>query len=318
MRSSRQAVHEPDLSVRFGALELRHPVVNASGTYEADPELSMKPYGFPFSAYFPKTVTLEPREGNPPPRITETASGVINAIGLENPGVEAFVGELDRLSALPAPIVVSVGGGAVSEYRETLERLERHLRRPRDVCPPVCGYEINVSCPNVVSGIAIGADPDALAALVGELRRVTDRLLVVKLTPNVGDVVAPAYAAQEAGADAVSLVNTFRATVLDRETLRPFLGNRTGGLCGPAIKPIALRMVAEVAAAVDVPVIGLGGITTGQDALEFIACGATLVGVGVAVFADPEAPRRIVAEIVDGLRRRGLERLDDIRGAALG
>jgi len=314
---SGRAGRDPDLRVKLGALEFRHPVVNASGTYEADPELVAGPDGFPFSAYFPKTVTLEPRGGNPPPRITETPSGVINAIGLDNPGVEAFLDDLDRLHAFPAPIVVSVGGGAASDYGATVERLERHLDRPGPVHPPVCGYELNVSCPNVASGIAIGADPGALAALVAGVRPLTERLLVVKLTPNVGDVVAPALAAEEAGADAVSLVNTFRATVLDRDTLRPFLGNRTGGLCGPAIRPIALRMVAEVAAAVEVPVIGMGGITSGQDALEFIACGATLVGIGVAVFADPEAPRRIVAELADGLRRRGFARLDDVRGTAL-
>jgi len=307
----------PDLTVRLGGVELRHPVVNASGTYEADSLASGGLDAFPFSAYFPKTVTLEARAGNPPPRITETPSGVINAIGLENPGVEAFLTELDGLAGLPSPIVVSVGGGAAADYRSAVERLERHLGEESDAHVPVCGYELNVSCPNVASGVAIGADPEALAALVDDLRSVTDRLLVVKLTPNVTDVVAPARAAERAGADAVSLVNTFRAMVLDRETLRPFLGNRTGGLCGPAIKPIALRMVAEVAAAVGIPVIGLGGIASGQDALEFIACGATLVGVGAAVLADPEAPQRIVAEIADGLRRRGLDELDEIRGVAL-
>jgi dihydroorotate dehydrogenase (NAD+) catalytic subunit len=226
--------------------------------------------------------------------------------------------QLPRLAELRAPIIVSVGGSRPEDYLAVVERLEGWLAKPLVPAPSIAGYELNVSCPNVAAGgLAIGGDPAATARLTAAARRLTSRLLIVKLTPNVTDVVEPAIAAAEAGADALALVNTFKAMVLDPETLRPFLGNRTGGLSGPAIRPIALRMVAEVAAAVDLPVLGMGGVASGQDALELIACGATAVGVGAAVFADPLAPRTILAELRGLLERRGVARLDDIRGAAL-
>lgn len=309
-----------DLRVRLGSLELRHPIVNASGTYDAlavadDGDLR----GFPFSCYFPKTITLEPRAGNPPPRVTETPCGMINAVGLQNPGVDAWLPDLARLSGLPAPVVVSVGGSRPDDYLTVIDRIEAYLDSSDPAgSPAVAGYELNVSCPNVATGgLSLGTDPAATGALVAAARRLTDRLLVVKLTPNVTDVTAPALAAAEAGADVLSLVNTFKALVLDPETLRPFLGNRTGGLCGPAIRPIALRMVAEVAAAVPLPIVGIGGVMSGQDALEMIACGATAVGVGAAVFADPRAPRRILAGLTAELERRGLPGPDAVRGMAL-
>ncbi|MBM3146933.1 MAG: dihydroorotate dehydrogenase, partial [Actinobacteria bacterium] len=184
--------------------------------------------------------------------------------------------------------------------------------------PPIPGYELNVSCPNVAAGgLSIGADPEALYELVSAARPLTARLLIAKLTPNVTDIVAPARAAAEAGADAVSLVNTFKALVLDPASLRPFLGNRTGGLCGPAIRPIALRMVAEVAMSVDLPLIGMGGVTSGLEALEMIACGATAVAVGAATLAGPRAPQRILEELRAELAARRLAGLDDVRGKAL-
>lgn len=311
----------PELSVRLGPLELRHPIVNASGTYDAlavapDGDLS----GFPFSCYFPKTVTLEPRPGNPPPRVTETPCGMINAVGLQNPGIEAWIRDLPRLTGVPAPLIASVGGSRPDDYLAVIARIEEYLDKEAPTrVPAVAGYELNVSCPNVAAGgLSLGADPAATGSLVGAARELTSRLLVVKLTPNVTDVTAAARAAAAEGADVVSLVNTFKALVLDPETLRPFLGNRTGGLCGPAIRPIALRMVAEVAAAVALPIIGMGGVTSGQDALEMIACGATAVGVGAAVFADPRAPRRILADLEHELSRRGLGGPDAVRGTALG
>jgi dihydroorotate dehydrogenase (NAD+) catalytic subunit len=298
-----------DLRVRLGAIELEHPLVNASGTYDA---LAVAgPSGladFPYAAYFPKTVTLEPRAGNPPPR----------AIGLANPGIDVFLEQLPRLAGLRVPVIVSVGGSRPEDYLTVVERIEHHLENAAVTLPHVAGYELNVSCPNVAQGgLAIGAAAEETGRLTAAARRLTARTLVVKLTPNVTDVVAPARAAAEAGADALALVNTFKAMVLDPQTLRPLLGNRTGGLCGPAIRPIALRMVAEVAAAVGLPIIGMGGVTSGQDALDFIACGATAVAIGAAVFADPQAPRRILADLRELLERRGAGSLDVVRAVAL-
>jgi len=306
-----------DMQVRLGDVTLAHPLVNASGTYDA---LAVAGPGgfrdFPYAAYFPKTVTLEPRAGNPPPRVTETPAGMINAIGLANPGIDEYLKQLPRLSELDRPVIVSVGGSRPEDYLAVIRRLEAWLATAP--APDVAGYELNVSCPNVASGgLAIGADPAATGSLTAAARGLTSRLLTVKLTPNVAEVTAAARAAAAAGADAVALVNTFKAMVLDPDSLRPLLGNRTGGLSGPAIRPIALRMVAEVAAAVDLPVIGMGGVTSGQDALDFIACGATAVAVGVAVFADPQAPRRILRELIGLLERRGVDAVADVRGLAL-
>lgn len=313
-----------DLRVALGPLTLEHPVLDASGTvdlmeaarrYEGDYLAA-----FPFSAYVPKTVTLEARSGNPPPRVTETACGMINAIGLENSGAAAFVAGLQEWARLPQPVIVSVGGSTPQEYAAVVRLVEEHLAGCAAASAPrIEGYELNVSCPNVATGLQIGADPAGTAAVTAAVRRETSRLLLVKLTPNVSDVTLGARAAVQAGADGVSLVNTFKAMVLDRQTLRPFLGNRTGGLCGPAIKPIALRMVAEVASALPgVPIVGMGGIMTGQDALEFIACGATAVAVGVANFTGLEAPSRIVAELRAELASRGLTSPAAARGLALG
>jgi dihydroorotate dehydrogenase (NAD+) catalytic subunit len=265
----------------------------------------------------PKTITLEPRAGNPGPRVTETVGGMINAIGLENPGVDVFVRGLREWSALQQPVIVSVGGNAPEQYAAVVRRIEEHLAGNPPSTPRIEGYELNISCPNISTGLQIGADPGATADVVTAVRRETSRLLLAKLTPNVTDVTAPARAAVEAGADGLSLVNTFKAMVLDRQTLRPFLGNRTGGLCGPAIKPIALRMVAEVAEALpNVPIVGMGGIAGGLDALEFIACGATAVAVGAASFGGVEVPARIVTELHAELAARGLTSVS-ARGMAL-
>lgn len=310
----------PDLRVRLGALELAHPIINASGTYDV---LAVAgEYGLgavPFSCYVPKTVTPEPRTGNPPPRITETPSGIINAIGLENPGIEAFIADLPRLAGLRVPVVISVGGARPADYLTVVRRMEERLAAAgAGRVPAIAGYELNVSCPNVAAGgLSIGADPGALRELMSAVRPLTARLLIAKLTPNVTDIVAAARAAAAGGADAISLINTFKALVLDPVSLRPFLGNRTGGLCGPAIRPIALRMVAEVAMSVDLPLIGMGGVTSGLEALEMIACGATAVAVGAATLADPRAPGRILAELRAELTARGLAGLDDVRGTAL-
>ncbi len=309
---------EPDLSVELGPLRLPHPVLNASGTFDLL-EAAARYEGdlvaeFPFAAYVPKTVTLERREGNPPPRVTETPAGMINSVGLQNPGLKGYLLDLAQLTALVAPVIVNVGGGRPEDYLAVIERLEVWLEGSSK--PDVRAYELNVSCPNVATGLAIGADAAATADLVARVKAVTRRFVMVKLTPNVTSVVEIALAAEAAGADGLSLVNTFKALVLDGDTLLPFLGGVTGGLCGPAIKPIALRMVAEVAGAVRVPVVGMGGIVSGRDVLEFIACGATAVQVGAANFAGIDAAGRIVAELGDEMRRRGIGRLDEVRARA--
>jgi len=315
--------HGPDLSVALAGLQLEHPVMNASGTFDALETArrfgadALQP--FPFAAYLPKTVTLEPRAGNPPPRLTETASGMINAVGLQNPGIDVWLDELPLLADLPVPVIVNIGGSRPADYLEVLRRVEAHLSAGGDRAPHVVGYELNVSCPNVGrGGLAIGTEPGETARLTAAARALTSRLVIVKLTPNVTDVVAVARAAADAGADAVSLVNTVRALVLDPDTLTPFLGNRTGGLSGPAIKPLALRMVWEVAGALELPIIGMGGIVTGRDALEFIACGATAVALGAVNFTESAAPRRIVEELAAEMSSRAFSDLAGVRGRALG
>jgi dihydroorotate dehydrogenase (NAD+) catalytic subunit len=311
-----------DLRVHLGGLELEHPLVDASGTFDVL-EVALRSRTdffatFPYAAYVPKTVTADARSGNPAPRVTETPAGMINAIGLENPGVDAFVDGLPDLAPLRQPVIVSVGGNEAGQYAAVVRRIEEALGETSGDLPDIAGYELNVSCPNVSGGLSIGVDAQATAAVTAAARALTARLLLVKLTPNVTDVRPVARAAVDAGADGLSLVNTFRAMVLDRATLRPFLGNRTGGLCGPAIKPIALRMVAEVAEALPgVPLVGMGGVMTGLDALEFIACGATAVAVGAANFTSLEAPRRILDELRAECATRGFARASDARSVAL-
>jgi len=313
----------PDLSVRLGPIALDHPLVDASGTFDLQ-EYALRYDGdylsdFPFAAYVPKTVTSEQRTGNPAPRITETPAGMINAIGLENPGVHAWIEELPRWARLRQPVIVSVGGNEPEQYAAVVAALEERLATASaGELPRIEGYELNISCPNVSSGLQIGSDPSATREVLAACRQATSRFLIAKLTPNVRDVTEIGAAALEAGADGLSLVNTLKAMVLDRGTLKPFLGNRTGGLCGPAIKPIALRMVAEVAQTFpDTPIVGMGGVMTGQDALEFIACGATAVAIGAANFTAFEAPVRILHELRDELAAHGFASVAEARGVAL-
>ena len=313
----------PDLSVDLGPIALEHPLIDASGTFELL-DYARRYDGdyiadFPYAAYVPKTVTVDARTGNPAPRVTETPAGMINAIGLENPGVRTWIGRLGEWAELRQPVIVSVGGNEPEQYAAVVAALEEHLAAAMpDAAPSIEGYELNISCPNVSSGLQIGADRTATAEVVGACRAVTGRFLLAKLTPNVRDVTEIGAAALGAGADGLSLVNTFKALVLDRDTLKPFLGNRTGGLCGPAIKPIALRMVAEVAQAFpETPIVGMGGVLTGLDALEFIACGAAAVAVGAANFTAFEAPHRILAELREELAARGFASAAEARGVAL-
>jgi dihydroorotate dehydrogenase (NAD+) catalytic subunit len=275
-------------------VSLRGPVLNGSGTFDAI--AARRAFGdallerFPFDAFVSKTITLEPRQGNPPPRLWETPAGMINSIGLPNKGLEGFLAsDLPELARLPVPLVVSV----MSSGREGLARLVAAVGARDEVSM----LELNVSCPNVETGLVMGADPDETALAVERVRSETAKPLIVKLTPNATDPGAVAAAAESAGADAVSLVNTLKGMALHPETGEPWLGGRTGGVSGPAIRAIALEQVATVASRVDIPVIGMGGIANGRQAAEFIAAGASAVAVGTENFRDPAAGRRIAAEL---------------------
>lgn len=278
----------------FCGIELKHPVINGSGTFDAIAARRVfgeqLDHSFPFAAFVSKTVTLEPRAGNPPPRLWETENGLINSIGLPNKGRERFISEdLPQLAALPVPLFVNVMGSTVDEFSELVSTFSRQDQ--------VTALELNVSCPNVKTGLDIGADPVELERLVAAVRPLTDRPLIVKLTPNVESVATTAVAAQAGGADAVSLINTLRARPLTPGSDEPWLGGGSGGLSGPAIRSVALEQVAAVAAAVRIPVIGMGGIQNADHVREFFSAGATLVAIGTESFRDPLVAARIGAEI---------------------
>lgn len=280
-----------DLTADLGFLRLRNPVLTASGTFgyglEFEPYLDLARLG----GIVVKGLYYHPRAGNPPPRLVETPSGLINAIGLQGVGVEAFAAKvLPRLRAIDTAVIVNVCGADDDEYAAVVEFLDRQ--------EGIAAYELNISCPNVKKeGACPALAPEPTFELVKRVKSVSRRPLITKLSPNVTSIVEIAQAAAEAGTDAVALVNTFLAMAIDLETRRPRLGNVYGGLSGPAIKPIALRMVHQVASRLKVPVIGMGGIMTGADALEFIVAGAAAVEVGTASFVDPDAAGRIVGEI---------------------
>jgi dihydroorotate dehydrogenase (NAD+) catalytic subunit len=287
--------------IDFCGLDLAHPVINASGTY--DVIAARKVFGdtlleeFPFSAFVSKTITPEPRIGNAPRRIWETPAGMINSIGLPNKGLEGFLAEdLPLLAALPVPLIVSV----MATDRAAFARLVAGVAE-RD---EVDAIELNVSCPNVHSGLIVGEQPAETEGLLEALRPLTPKPLIVKLTPNVADPAAVAVGAEQGGADAVSLINTLKASAIDPGTRAPALGAGHGGLSGPAVRPIALQQLRAVAAAVELPAIGMGGIADGADAAEFLAAGATLVAVGTENFRDPRAGSRVAAELA-GARSAG-------------
>jgi dihydroorotate dehydrogenase (NAD+) catalytic subunit len=282
------------LTVSFCGLELEHPVINGSGTFDAiaaarafGEELSER---FPFAAFVSKTVTLAPRQGNPPPRLWELAGGMINSIGLPNKGLDSFLAEdLPRLGALPVPLIVNVMGFSREEVAELVGALDE-----RD---EAAALELNVSCPNVETGLVMGADPDEVKALLERVRPLTDKPLIVKLTPNATDVVSVARAAQEAGASGLSLINTLRGMALDPASGQPWLGGTTGGVSGAAVRAVALAQVYAVAQTVEIPVIGMGGVQCGRDALDLMRAGADLVAVGTESFRDPAAASRIALEL---------------------
>jgi dihydroorotate dehydrogenase (NAD+) catalytic subunit len=300
-----------DLRARIGSVELEHPVLNGSGTFDAI--AARRAFGdaliaeFPFSMFVSKTITPEPRAGNPPPRIFETPAGMINSIGLPNKGLDGFLAQdLPQLAELPVPLCVSVMGTSHGEFVRLVEGVAA-----RD---EVAALELNVSCPNVESGLIVGEQAPETLSLLEALRPITTKPLIVKLTPNVADPARIAIAAEEGGADAVSLVNTLKATAIDPETLGPWLGAGRGGLSGPAIRGVALEQVRSVAAAVSIPIIGMGGIESGADALAFLAAGAAAVAVGTANFRDPLAGARVRAELEAALVESGRGSMSDLPG----
>ena len=291
------AAPDPALVTSFCGITLRNPVLAASGTFgygvEFEKLLDLDALG----GFVVKGLSREPMEGNPPPRVFETAAGMINSIGLQNVGVRAFVADkLPALARLGTAVFANVFGFRTEDYVEVVRVLEDH--------PGLAGYELNVSCPNTThGGIYFSSDPALLGEVVSAVKGVARRPVMVKLSPNVAAIEPLARAAEENGADALSLVNTFVALAIDLNTRRPHLGAGFGGLSGPAIKPIALRMVCQAARAVKIPVMGLGGIATGLDAAEFLVAGARAVQVGTATFWDPQSPLRIAAELAAFLRR---------------
>lgn len=281
--------------VEFCGIPLRHAVINGSGTFDLN--AAVLAFGeairerFPFAAFVSKTITLEPRVGNPPPRLYETPAGMINSIGLPGPGVDGYLeADLPELSSLGVPLFTNVMGSSASEVGELFDRVE-----PR---PEIAAVELNVSCPNVRTGLDIGSDPSELTALLEAVRSRLSKPLIVKLTPNVTDVAEIARAAEAAGADALSLVNTLRAWAPHPDRLGdPWLGAGRGGLSGPAIRAVALSQVEAVASSTGLPVVGMGGVSSAGHARQFLGAGATLVAVGTESFRDPLA----AAAIADGL-----------------
>jgi dihydroorotate dehydrogenase (NAD+) catalytic subunit len=291
------------MSVEFCGLRLVHPVINGSGTFDA--LAAREAFGtalnveFPFAAYVSKTITLEPRRGNPPPRLWEASGGLVNSIGLPNKGLEGYLAEdLPALASLPVPLITNVMGSTATEISELLEACDARAE--------IAAVELNVSCPNVKTGLDIGADPRQLEEVLRTVRPRTGKPLIVKLTPNAADVSACALAAEAGGADAVSLINTLRALVLRPVSRkgpsavperRPWLGAGTGGLSGPAIRAVALAQVAAVAERAQIPVIGMGGVSTATHARDLLDVGARLVAVGTESFRDPVAGAKIAREL---------------------
>ncbi len=280
------------LAVEVAGIRMRNPVLTASGTFgyaeEFEPYVDLNRLG----ALVVKTITRLPRAGNPPPRVVETPAGMLNAIGLQNVGIEAFIRDkLPYLRRLEPPLIVNVAGESVEDFRDLTKRIGDQAG--------VAGIELNISCPNVAGGLDFSTDPNLAYRVVKAAREATQLPLIPKLSPNVTDIAAIARAVADAGADAVSLINTLVGMAVDVRTRRPKIGNVTGGLSGPAIRPVAVRMVWQVARAVRLPVIGMGGIVTAEDALEFLIAGATAVAVGTANFLDPTA----AVKVIEGLER---------------
>ncbi len=299
----------PDLRVKIGSLTLDNPVMTASGTFgyarEFEPLMNLHRLG----AIIVKGISLHPRAGNPPPRIVETACGMLNAIGLQNVGVDRFIKEkMGYLGNLNVPIIVNILGESLDEYRQITEKLV--------ASSAVAAIEVNISCPNVKKGgVAFGTDPTMAAAVTRAVKEVSSVPVIVKLSPNVTDVAAIAMAVEDGGADGVSLINTIIGMSINLKTKRPDLANVIGGLSGPAIKPVALRMVYQVAQVVKIPVIGIGGIESAADALEFMLAGATAVQIGTANFINPRVSEEVVEGITEYVLQENLPSVRDLIGA---
>jgi dihydroorotate dehydrogenase (NAD+) catalytic subunit len=300
----------PSLAAKLGKLELPYPTLMGSGCYGSGEEFAPFADLRKIGAIVLKSVTRLPRLGNPMPRIVHTPGGMLNAIGLQNPGLDWYLAhELHKYADRPCKIIGSVAGFSVDDYAYVCERLAAREE--------IAAVELNVSCPNVASeGETFGCYPELTAKVVRAARSTTDKTLIVKLSPNVTDICAVAREAQAAGADALAVINTVRGMAIDVETWRPRLANVSGGLSGPAIRPIAVLAVYEVAQAVAIPIVGQGGIENLTDALEFFLAGATAISIGTANFTDPRIPERIVTELQEYLARRGLSRIDALVGRA--
>lgn len=302
-------ITNPDLRVKIGKLSLQNPVMTASGTFGYGEEFADFVKLDQLGAVVVKGISLKPRPGNPPPRIIETPCGMLNAIGLENVGVEKFLSEkLPYLTNANATVVVNVLGDSVDDYRELAQQLQGHKG--------ISGLEINISCPNVKKGgVAFGTDPQMAQKVTEAVRLATDLPIIVKLSPNVTDITAIAKAVEAGGADSVSLINTLLGMAINRKTRKPVLANIVGGLSGPAIKPVALRMVWQVANAVKIPVVGIGGISSAEDAIEFLIAGATAVEIGTANFINPSATMDIINGIKTYLVENQMSSVNELIGS---
>jgi len=300
---------KPDLGVEVGGIHMKNPVMVASGTFGYGPEYAGLIDLNRLGAVVVKGISPWPTSGNPPPRTVEVASGLINAIGLQNPGVQGFIDQyLPFLRGFDVPVIVNIWGRTVADYEQVAERL--------DAVEGIAGVEVNVSCPNIKEGSALfGTDPDMFRRVLVAVRKKTRLPLIPKLAPDLANIRSFAKTAEECGADAISLINSIPAMAIDVETRRPKIGNVTGGLSGPAMHPIAVKLVWEAAQAVRIPVVGMGGIAGPADALEFIIAGATAVAVGTANFTDPSTALRVVDGIEDYLARHGLGAVRQLVGS---
>ncbi|HKK90571.1 MAG TPA: dihydroorotate dehydrogenase [Desulfobacteraceae bacterium] len=299
------------LSVDINGIRLDNPVMTASGTFGYAAEYRDLVNLDRLGGIVVKGVSLTPSAGNPSPRVVETPSGLLNAVGLENVGIDSFVSDkLPFLKTLTTPVFANIYGKTPEEYQRLAEII--------DTLDGIAGIEVNISCPNVAAGgAAFGVDPRAASGVVEKVRRATTKHVMVKLSPNVTDITEIALAVEKEGADAVSLINTLTGMAIDTDTFRPMLANVTGGLSGPCIKPVALRMVWQTARVVRIPVIGIGGIMTAMDAVEFLLAGATAVQVGTAVLADPGALKRIIKGLETFMKKRGIDDINDIRAGLI-
>lgn len=311
MLNNNPAMPRPNLSVNIGGIQMKNPVMPASGCFgfgeEYAPYMDLNELG----AIATKSVTMEETKGNPAPRVCETPAGMINAIGWQNPGADVFINEkLPFLRQFDTPVIVNLAGKTAQQYAELAARL--------DGVEGLAGMELNISCPNVnEGGVAFGTDPRLADEVIRAVRAATKLPLIVKLSPNVTDITVMARAAEDAGADAISLINTFTAIAIDIKTRTPVIGNFTGGLSGPAIKPIALYMTYRVAQTVRIPIVGMGGILRAEDAIEFLLAGATAVAVGMGTFVNPTAMPEVIGGIEEYLTENNFSDIHQIIGGLI-